>query len=120
VSLFRGAIRKAGLEVMLLLALTSLGAAQEQLACIRDMTLPSFRGMIMTYIPTTVEVSVEIGENGAARAVRYDTLNVLLRNELDYFFKTKTTYSTDCRGRIIVFVVRYLVEGTPSVTSWGV
>ena len=69
--------------------------------------------MIATYIPATVEVSLTIGKGGVPQKISYSTSNALLRAELEYFFKTKTTYREACQGKVVTFVVRYLVEGSP-------
>ena len=70
--------------------------------------------MIATYIPTTVEVVVRIGKGGSVESIRYSNSNALLQIELDHFFKDATTYRSGCQGRSVTFVVRYLVEGTPT------
>ena len=73
--------------------------------------MPHYNGTMTHDIPSTVSVSVTIGATGKSESIRLSPADSPLRFELLDDFGARTRYKHECRGKTIVFVVRYLVEG---------
>lgn len=86
-------------------------SAEDPLTCVDELTMPHYNGTMTHDIPGAVSVAVTIGPGGRAEAIRLSPAETPLRFELLDDFGPRTHYSGSCRGRTIVFVVRYLVEG---------
>ena len=84
-------------------------ASEDAISCVKTMTMPEAYSGVMTRIPATVEAHIQIGDDGAATTVTYDTKVKLLTLQLDSYFKERTRYRQECRGKTITFVVHYLV-----------
>ena len=84
-------------------------ASDDAISCVKTITMPEAYSGIMTRIPATVEAHIQIGNAGHATKVTYDTKVKLLTMQLDSYFKERTRYRQECKGKTITFVVHYLV-----------
>jgi hypothetical protein len=95
----------------LLLLSGTLRASENAMSCVEEITMPYVTSGMVTSLPADVTVHILIGNGGIAQKVEYSGGTPVLRYELDKYFKDKTRYRKDCRGKTISFSVRYLVEG---------
>jgi hypothetical protein len=102
--------------VGLLGAASDAYASPDAIGCIKELALPGYMGLVVTYIPARVEVRIAIGKDGKAKSVAYSTpvASGVFRQELDEYFADKTRYDAACAGRTISFFVSYEVQGTPT------
>ncbi len=93
------------------LSVASARASSDAMTCTEAITLPGSYSMILWHLPVTTEVKVEIGTQGRARRVVYNTPVKQIAVHLDQYFKDGARYSDKCRGRTITFSVEYVVQG---------
>ena len=94
------------------LVLTSSAIASDNpLTCVKELSVPGYRGIVANIIPAVVSVRVLIGKDGHAASTEYGEGQEPFRLELDAYFKEKSRYSNDCEGSTVTFIVRYEVEG---------
>jgi hypothetical protein len=108
---FQCIISSIVLAVATLLFTSPLIAAENPMDCIGELAIPSFRGLVATYIPAIIQVRITIGQNGKAQSVDYSGAKGNFPLELNTYFRDKTRYVDSCAGKTISFTVRYLVEG---------
>jgi hypothetical protein len=89
-------------------------AEEQPLACVKELTMPHFSGVMIRQVPAEIQVSVVIGADGKPRSIDLKPNDTPLRFELLDDFGAGAAYSRDCRGRRIVFVVRYVYRGEPT------
>ena len=92
----------------------SLFSMEQPFACVEELTMPHFNGVMIHAVPATVQVSVTIGNNGRSQSIDVSPKDTLLRLELLDDFGAKALYSKGCAGRTVVFMVRYTYQGEPT------
>jgi hypothetical protein len=112
---------------MLLLTLTTcavaaqLRAGDNTLDCVVELGLPTFSKPLAYHLPAVAHISVTVGRNGAAPSIVLDPANTPLRPELLDSFGPQSRYANSCAGKTLDFVVRYLVQGSPTqIPVWAV
>jgi hypothetical protein len=93
-----------------LFAATSACGADNPMACIKELAMPSLLGRVHV-VPITIVARIAIGKGGTAKDVDYGDAKGSFRIELDEYFKERTRYTEACDGKTISFTIRYLVEG---------
>lgn len=91
-------------------ALHTLLADQSDLHCIEDMEVPQ-KHAAAAYTSGTVEASVIIGSDGKPELVKLQSGSKLLRNEVEFYLKYRTRYSTTCKGQQVSLYFTYAIEG---------
>ncbi len=81
--------------------------------CVKEVAAPQFLGN-MRGLPAHVEVTVELGASGKATSVTSNTDVDWIKTEMVLAFMGRAQYLDACLGKKLVFVVSYLVEGSPS------
>jgi hypothetical protein len=91
------------------------------MACVDEISFPVFRQAIAYYLPAEAHVRVRIGSRDGERSVTLDPPSTPLKLDLMDAFDTGTRYSASCKGKLLDFDVRYVVQGEPTlVPSWQV
>lgn len=84
-------------------------ASDDAIGCVKTITMPGAYSSVMIRIPATVEARIQIGNNGRAERVTYDTEVRLLTIQLDAYFRERARYRQECMGKTISFTVHYMV-----------
>jgi hypothetical protein len=108
-------VQKAILLLLCSLPVAALHAADGPLTCINELAFPVFRKATAYNLPTEARVSVKLGSGDGQHSVTFDPPDTPVRLDLLDAFATKTRYSPACGGKTLVFLVRYLVEGEPTL-----
>lgn len=91
------------------------------MACVDEISFPVFRQAIAFYLPAEAHVRVRIGSRDGERSVTLDPPTTPLKLDLMDAFDTGTRYSPSCKGKLLDFDVRYIVQGEQTlVPSWQV
>jgi hypothetical protein len=100
---------------------TAQSAADAPLACVDELAFSEFSSNIAYYLPADARVSIKLGPNDGQASVTLSPADTPLRFELMDAFAKRTRYSATCRGRVLSFIVRYVVEGERTrIPTWQV
>jgi len=117
----RSAFLSSGLVMFCALWADALRGADTPLACVDELAFPVFRKATAYYLPAEARVSVKLGPVHGEQSVTLDPPDTPVRLDLMEAFATKTRYSPSCKGKTLIFLVRYLVEGEPTMfPAWEV
>jgi hypothetical protein len=111
--------------VLLLLAVSlwawASAASESPLLCVDEISFPVFDHAIAYYLPAEAHVRVAIGSRDGEHSVTLDPPNTPLKLDLMDAFGSETRYSASCKGKVLDFDVRYVVQGQRTVVpSWQV
>ena len=96
-------------------------APDPPMGCVDEITFPVFDQAIAYYLPAEAHVRVRIGSRDGEHSVTLDPPNTPLGLDLMDAFDTGTHYSSSCKGKVLDFDVRYLVQGQRTVVpTWKV
>ena len=89
----------------------TLRGAEAPLACVDELAFPVFRPNNAFYLPAEARVSIKIGSDEKQTIVTLSPADTPLRAELLDAFSSKTRYAASCNGKVLSFIVRYVLEG---------
>jgi len=116
-----GTARIVSLVLAISLWAWASAAPDPPMGCVDEISFPVFRQAIAYYLPVEAHVSVKIGSREGEHSITLDPPNTPLRLDLMKAFDAETRYSASCKGKILDFDVRYLVQGEETlIPVWQV
>jgi hypothetical protein len=104
---------RATRSLLLLAALASLAVAAD-FSCIEELTVPRFSHAARSLGGGTVVATVNIGDNGRAKSVKFRSPRPLLTVDLEEYLVDNSRYSRRCSGASLDIILTFRLEGAPA------
>jgi hypothetical protein len=99
--------------LLLLLAIPCLSVAAD-FSCIEELTVPKFSHAARSLGGGTVVATVNIGDNGRAKSVKFKPSRSLLTVDLEEYLVDNSRYSRRCSGASLDIILTFQLEGVPA------